>query len=38
VQVIREGALPANFIEAALIMGAPRRRWFAKRTGISGAP
>jgi tRNA A37 threonylcarbamoyladenosine synthetase subunit TsaC/SUA5/YrdC len=33
VRVVHEGALPATFIEAALLMGARRRRWTARRAG-----
>jgi L-threonylcarbamoyladenylate synthase len=36
--VVHEGAIPAAFIEAALIMGSRRRKWFARRSGIPGSP
>jgi tRNA A37 threonylcarbamoyladenosine synthetase subunit TsaC/SUA5/YrdC len=28
VRVLREGALPSNFIDATMAMGMRRRRWF----------
>ena len=31
VHVVREGALPASFVEAAVLMGARRRRWRGRR-------
>jgi tRNA A37 threonylcarbamoyladenosine synthetase subunit TsaC/SUA5/YrdC len=30
IRVLREGALPANFIDASMAMGA-RKRWFGRR-------